>query len=141
MADGPTEGLKSKVACGAVYYVWVFPIPVAITIFSLLIYALVAIATGAASGKLASAVLGVPASGLLEDGFLGLLGFLLFGLAVVFVPSLAEFLNYRFGNSPHMSLLAAPVLPCFRELSRFIRYRITSAALSRRLQHLRRQGH
>ena len=122
----------------AVYDVWVFPIPVAITIFSLLIYALVAMATGALSGKLTSAVLGVPGSGFLEDGFLGLLGFVLLGLALVFVPSLGEFLNYRFGN-PSNSLLAAPVLPFFRELSRFIRYRITSAARSRRLQQLRRQ--
>ena len=121
------------------YDVGVFPIPVAIIIFWLLIYALVAMATGALSGKLASAVLGVPAPGLPEDGFLGLLGFVLLGFGLVFVPSLGELLNYRFGNAANGALVAAPVLPCFRELSRFIRYRITSAARSRRLHQLRRQ--
>ena len=117
----------------------VFPISAAVTIFLVLLYALVAIVIGALSGKLSSVVLGVPTFGLLNDGGLGLLGFLLFGLALVLVPRLSEFLSYGSRNPSNVALMAAPVLPFFRELSRFIRYRVTSAALNRRLHQLRGQ--
>ena len=116
-----------------------FPISAAVTIFLLLVYALVAIAIGALSGKLSSVVLGVPTFGLLNDGGLGLLGFLLFGLALVLVARLSEFLNYGSGNPSNTALIAAPALPLLRELSRFIRYRVTSAALNKRLHRLRSQ--
>lgn len=116
---------------------WVFPISAAITIFSLLLYALVAIAIGAFIGNLSSVVLRVPRFGLLRDGGLGLLGFLLLGLALVFVPQISEFLSYRPRNPSDLALVAAPVLPFFRELSRLIRYRTDNAALNRRLHQLR----
>jgi hypothetical protein len=121
------------------YDVGVFPISAAVTIFLLLIYALLAIALGALSGKVSSFVLGVPTFGLLNDAGLGLLGFLLFGVAFILVPRLSEFLSYASGNPSNMALIAAPVLPFFRELTRLIRYRITSAALNRRLDQLRDQ--
>ena len=116
-----------------------FPISAAATIFVLLLYALVAIAIGALGGKLSSLVLGVPTFGLLNDGGLGLLGFLLFGLALVLMPRLSECLSYGSGNPSNVALIGAPVLPFFRELSRFIRYRVTSAALNRRLHELHGQ--
>lgn len=118
---------------------WVLPISAAVAILSLLFYALLAIAIGALSGKLSSAILGVPRLGLLHDGGLGLLGFLLFGLALVLLPRLSEFLSYGSGDFSNLALLAAPVLPFFRELSRLIRYRITGAARNRRLHQLRGQ--
>jgi len=117
----------------------VLPISAAVTIFSLLLYALLAIAIGALIGSLSSVVLGVPRFGLLNNGGLGLLGFLLWGLALVLVPRLSEFLSYRSGNPSNVALIAAPVLPFFRELSRLIRYRINNAALNRRLHQLRGQ--
>jgi hypothetical protein len=87
----------------------VFP-SVYITILLLLVYALSAALTGALSGKLASALLGVPTSGPLEDGFLGMLGFVLLGFALVFVPPLGDFLSYRFANPSMAALIAAPVV-------------------------------
>jgi hypothetical protein len=112
---------------------------VAATILELLLHALIAIAIGALSGKLSSAVLGVPTLGLLNNGGLGLLGFLLYGLALLLVPRLSEFLSFGSGNPASIALIAAPALPLLRELSRFIRYRVTSASLNRRLQQLRSQ--
>ena len=110
-----------------------------ITILPLLIYALTAALTGALSGKLASAVLGVPTSGPLEDGFLGMLGFALLALALVFVPPLGNLLSYRFGNPSIAALIAAPVLPLFRQLVRLGRYLWGSALAKRRLDQLRSQ--
>ena len=108
-----------------------------ITILLLLVYALSAVLTGALSGKLASALLGVPTSGPLEDGFLGMLGFVLLGLALIFVPPLGDFFSYRFGNPSIAALIAAPVLPWFRQLVRFAWYLWGSALVKRRLDHLR----
>jgi len=116
----------------------VFPISISLILFWLSVYAIVAMVTGAFSGKLASIVLGVPTSGLLQDGWLGLLGFLMLGLALVFVPTLGDLLN-KFGNPSNVALIAAPVLPFFRELCRFVGYRISSAAVSRRLHQLQGQ--
>jgi hypothetical protein len=116
----------------------VFP-SVFITILLLLVYALSAALTGALSGKLASALLGVPTSGPLEDGFLGMLGFVLLGLALVFVPPLGDFLSYRFANPSIAALIAAPVLPSFRQLVRLGRYLWGSALAKRRLAQLRSQ--
>jgi hypothetical protein len=116
--------------------VWMFPISAAVTIFLLLLYALIAIAIGALSGKLSSVLLGVPTFGLLNDGGLGLLGFLLFGLALTLVPQMSECLKHGSDNPSNVALIAAPVLPFFRELSRLVRYRITSADLNRRLRQL-----
>lgn len=108
-----------------------------ITILLLLVYALSAELTGALSGKLASALLGVPTSGPLEDGFLGMLGFVLLGLALVFVPPLGDFLSYRFANPSIAALVAAPVLPSFRQLVRFASYVRGSVLVKRRLGQLR----
>ena len=110
-----------------------------ITIVLLLVYALSAALTGALSGKLASALLGVPTSGPLEDGFLGMLGFVLLGLALVFVPPLGDFLGHRFANPSIAALIAAPVLPSFRQLVRLGRYLWGSALAKRRLDQLRSQ--
>ena len=112
---------------------------VCITILLLLVYALSAVLTGALSGKLASALLGVPTSGPLEDGFLGMLGFVLLGLALVLMPQLADFLSYRFAYPSIAALIAAPVLPSFRQLVRFGRYLWGSALTKRRLDQLRSQ--
>ena len=103
----------------------------------LLVYALIAALTGALSGKLVSALLGVPTSGPLEDGFLGMLGFVLLGLALVFVPPLGDFLRYRFANPSIAALVAAPVLPSFRQLVRFAWYLRSSVLVKRRLGDLR----
>lgn len=108
-----------------------------ITILLLLVYALSAALTGALSGKLVSALLGVPTSGPLEDGFLGMLGFVLLGLALVFVPPLGDFLSDRVADPSIAALLAAPVLPLFRQLVRFARYLRGSVLVKRRLGHLR----
>jgi hypothetical protein len=116
----------------------VFP-SVCITILLLLVYALSAALTGALSGKLVSALLGVPTSGLLEDGFLGMVGFVLLGLALVFVPPLGDLLNDRFANSSIAALIAAPVLPSLRQLVRLGRYLWGSALAKRRLDQLRSQ--
>ena len=105
----------------------------------LLVYALSAALTGALSGKLASALLGVPTSGPLEDGFLGMLGFVLLGLALVFVPPLGDVLCYRFADPSTAALVAAPVLPSLRQLVRFGRYLWGSALAKRRLDQLRSQ--
>ena len=121
------------------YYVCVFPISVFVDLFFLLVYALVAVAAGALTGVLASFLLGLPISGILEDGMLGMLGFVLMGVSLVFVPSLADVLGNRFVAPPNIALFIAPVLPFFRELYRLIRYRITGAAVSRRLDQLRGQ--
>ena len=112
---------------------------VCITILLLLVYALSAALTGALCGKLASALLGVPTSSLLEDGFLGMLGFVLLGLALVFVPPVSDFLSYRFANPSVAVLIAAPVLPSFRQLVRLGRCLWGSALAKRRLDHLRSQ--
>jgi hypothetical protein len=117
----------------------VFPVSTCITIFLLLVYALVAIAAGALTGVLASFLLRLPKSGILEDGLLGMLGFLLLGLALIFVPALADVLSNRFVAPPYVALIFAPVLPFFRELRRFVRYRITSAAVRKRLHQLQGQ--
>ena len=110
---------------------------VIVGLFSLLIYALVAIAAGALTGVLASFLLGVPRSGILADGLLGMLGFILLGLALIFVPPLAYVLSNRFLSPPNVALALTPALPFLREFTRLIRYRITSAAVSRRLDQLR----
>ena len=110
---------------------------VCITILLLLVYALSAALTGALCGKLASALLGVPTSGPLEDGFLGMLGFVLLGLTLVFVPQLGDSLGYRFANPSMAALIAAPVLPSFRQLVRFGQYLWGSALTKRRLDQLR----
>jgi hypothetical protein len=120
------------------YYVGVFP-SVCVTIFSLLVYALAAIAGGALTGVLASFLLGLPIFGILEDGMLGMLGFLLLGFALIFVPPLAHILINRSVAPPNVALILTPVLPFFRELCRFVRYRITSAAACRRLHQLQGQ--
>lgn len=108
-----------------------------ITILLLLVYALSAALTGALSGKLVSALLGVPTSGPLEDGFLGMLGFVLLGLALVFVPPLGDFLSDRVADPSIAALIAAPVLPLFRQLVRFAWYLRGSVLVKRRLGHLR----
>lgn len=110
-----------------------------ITILLLLVYALSAALTGALSGKLASALLRVPKSGPLEDGFLGILGFVLLGLALVFVLPLGDFLSHRFANPSIATLIAAPVLPSLRQLFRFVWYLRSSVLVKRRLGHLRIQ--
>jgi len=115
----------------------VFP-AVFIAILLFLVCALSAALTGALSGKLASTLFGMPTSGLLEDGFLGMLGFGLLGLALVFVPALGDFLSYRFAN-PAAALIAAPVLPSFRQFVRLGRYLWGSALAKRRLAQLRSQ--
>jgi len=113
----------------------VFP-SVFITILLLLVYTFSAGLTGAPTGKLASVLLGVPTSGALEDGFLGTLGFVLLGLALVFVPPLGDFLGHRFANPSIAALIAAPVLPSFRQLVRLGRYLWGSALAKRRLDQL-----
>ena len=110
-----------------------------ITILLLLVYALSAALTGALSGKLVSALLGMPTSGPLEDGFLGMFGFVLLGLALVFVPPVGDSLSFRFSNPSIVALIAAPVLPSFRQLVRLGRCLRGSALAKRRLGKLRSQ--
>lgn len=116
-----------------------FPISVSITLLWVVVYALVAGLAGACTGKLVSALLGLAESGLLEDGLLGMLGFLLAGIAVVLGYPLDEFLGYRFANPAMAALVAAPALPWLRQLGRMVRYRWASAMVNRRLAQLRGQ--
>ena len=108
-----------------------------ITLLWLVGYALVAALAGACAGKLVSALLGLPESGLLQDGLLGMLGFLLAGVADVLGYPLRDFLGYRFANPAMAALIAAPALPWLRQLGRMIRYRWASAMVNRRLAQLR----
>ena len=116
-----------------------FPVAVGASVAWLLVYALAAIAAGVLTGLLASFLLGLPRSGILEDGALGMVGFLLLSLALTFVPALGDALGVRFVAPRTGALIFAPALPLLREILRLLRYWISSAAVSRRLQRLRSQ--
>ena len=113
-----------------------FLIAVSVGILLLLVCALAAIAIGALAGVLISYILRHPRSGISTDGVLGLFGFLLGSGIYIFVAPVGDFFSKRFLAPFNVAFIAATLLPCFRELRRFIRFRITSAAVNRRLQSL-----
>jgi uncharacterized membrane protein YeaQ/YmgE (transglycosylase-associated protein family) len=93
----------------------------ALALYLLLICLVIASATGALAGVLASLCLRLPMRGIWKDTLLGLLGFLVAFMAFVFLGPLHTFVNSDEGLPLKAGLMMAAVLPFLRELSRFIR--------------------
>jgi len=104
----------------------VFPVSPALAAYFEIVEIIVAMATGAVTGVLASFCLRLQIRGVWKDALLGLLGFLLFAAVDIFSP-LRYFLTNRNVDPINLSLAGAVLLPLLRELFRFKRSRSSSS--------------
>jgi hypothetical protein len=97
----------------------VIPVSPIIVVYFLLIYAVLAMGTGAATGAVASFSLRLPMRGILTDALLGTAGFLIGFAVTVLVRPLGSPLVNHFISPIGAALVVSPIFPLLRAISRF----------------------